>query len=153
MKITEVRPLVLGAAWRNLTFVAVRTDDGIEGVGEVRMVNHTSALLGYLEEAVPTHVIGADPFAFEALARRMIRDDYARAGQIAMSALAVLDMACWDIVGKALGQPVYRLLGGPIRERIATYANGWYTVQRTPAEVHGAAARALAKGYHSLELD
>ena len=52
MKITEVRPLVLGAAWRNLTFVVVRTDDGIEGVGEVRMINHTSALLGYLDEAV-----------------------------------------------------------------------------------------------------
>ena len=57
MKITEVRPLVLGAAWRNLTFVVVRTDEGIEGVGEVRMINHTSALLGYLDEAVPTHVI------------------------------------------------------------------------------------------------
>src|SRR5207247_8570609 len=89
MKITEVRPLVLGAAWRNLTFVVVRTDEGIEGVGEVRMINHTSALLGSLEEAVPTHVIGPDPFRCGSLARRMIRDDYARAGQIAMSALAV----------------------------------------------------------------
>jgi len=124
MKITGVRPLVLGAAWRNLTYVVVRTDEGIEGVGEVRMINHTSALLGYLEEAVPTHVIGADPFAFESLARRMIRDDYARAGQIAMSALAVVEMACWDIAGKALGVPVYQLLGGPIRDRIPTYANG-----------------------------
>jgi len=153
MKIAEVRPLVMGDAWRNLTFVVVRTDDGLEGVGEVRMVNHTSALLGYLEEAVPTHVIGADPFEFEALARRMIRDDYARAGQIAMSALAVLDMACWDIVGKALGQPVYRLLGGPIRERIATYANGWYTVERTPEEFNAAAKRAVAKGYRAVKLD
>jgi galactonate dehydratase len=153
MRIIEVRPLVLGAAWRNLTFVVMRTDDGLEGVGEVRMINHTSALLGYLEEAVPTHVLGADPFAFEALARRMIRDDYARAGQIAMSALAVLEIACWDIVGKALGQPVYRLLGGPIRERIATYANGWYTVERTPEEFHAAARRALAKGYRGLKLD
>ena len=143
MKITEVRPLVLGAAWRNLTFVVVRTDEGISGVGEVRMINHTSALLGYLEEAVPTHVIGADPFAIEALARRMIRDDYARAGQIAMSALAVIEMACWDIMGKALGQPVYRLLGGPIRERIPTYANGWYTVERTPAEFRDAVAEFL----------
>jgi galactonate dehydratase len=153
MKIVEVRPLVLGAAWRNLTFVVVRTDEGIEGVGEVRMINHTSALLGYLEEAVPTHVIGADPFAFEALARRMIRDDYARAGQIAMSALAVIEMACWDIVGKATGQPVYRLLGGPVRDSVATYANGWYTVERTPDEFRAAARRALAKGYRAVKLD
>lgn len=153
MRIVEVRPLVLGAAWRNLTFVVVRTDEGLEGVGEVRMINHTSALLGYLEEAVPTHVLGADPFAFESLARRMIRDDYARAGQIAMSALAVLEIACWDIVGKALDQPVYRLLGGPIRDRIAAYANGWYTVERTPEEFHAAARRALAKGYRGMKLD
>jgi len=153
MRIVEVRPLVLGAAWRNLTFVVVRTDEGLEGVGEVRMINHTSALLGYLEEAVPTHVIGADPFAFESLARRMIRDDYARAGQIAMSALAILEIACWDIVGKALGQPVYRLLGGPVRDRIAAYANGWYTVERTPDEFHAAARRALEKGYRGMKLD
>jgi galactonate dehydratase len=70
-----------------------------------------------------------------------------------MSALAVLDMACWDIVGKALGQPVYRLLGGPVRERIATYANGWYTVERTPEEFNAAAKRALAKGYRAVKLD
>ncbi|HEV8534549.1 MAG TPA: mandelate racemase/muconate lactonizing enzyme family protein [Candidatus Limnocylindria bacterium] len=153
MRIVEVRPLVLGAAWRNLTYVVVRTDEGLEGVGEVRMINHTTALLGYLEEAVPTHVIGADPFAFEALARRMIRDDYARAGQIAMSALAVIEMACWDIVGKALNEPVYRLLGGPIRESVATYANGWYTVERTPEEFRAAAKRAVAKGYRAVKLD
>ena len=153
MKITEVRSLVLGAAWRNLTFVVVRTDDGIEGVGEVRMINHTSALLGYLDEAVPTHVIGADPFTFEALARRMIRDDYARAGQVAMSALAVIDMACWDIVGKALGVAVYQLLGGPIRDRIPTYANGWYPVERTPDDIRDAARAVLAKGYRAVKLD
>ena len=67
MKIVEVRPLVLGTAWRNLTFVVVRTDEGIEGVGEVRMINHTDALLGYLAEATPNHVLGADPFEIEDL--------------------------------------------------------------------------------------
>ena len=51
MKIAEVRPLVMGDAWRNLTFVVVRTDDGLEGVGEVRMVNHTSALTSTTSDA------------------------------------------------------------------------------------------------------
>ena len=153
MRIAEVRPLVLGTAWRNLTFVVVRTDDGLEGVGEVRMINETEALLGYLSEAVPTQVLGADPFAIEALVQRMWRREYARAGQIAMSALAVLEIACWDIVGKALDQPVYRLLGGPVREKIKAYANGWYTVERTPEEFQEAARRAVGKGYRALKLD
>jgi galactonate dehydratase len=153
VRIAEVRPLVLGTAWRNLTFVLVRTDEGIEGVGEVRMINETEALLGYLAEAVPVHVLGADPFAIESLIQRLWRREYARAGQIGMSALAVLEIACWDIVGKALDQPVYRLLGGPVRERIKAYANGWYTVERTPDEFRDAAARAVQKGYQALKLD
>src|SRR5436309_13360716 len=72
---------------------------------------------------------------------------------MAGSAVAVLETACWDIVGKALGQPVYRLLGGPVRDRIKAYANGWYTVERTPEEFHFAARRAVAKGYRALKLD
>jgi galactonate dehydratase len=153
MRIAEVRPLVLGTAWRNLTFVVVRTDDGLEGVGEVRMINEGDALLGYLAETVPVHVLGANPFEIEALIQRLWRREYARAGQIAMSALAVLEIACWDIVGKALDQPVYRLLGGPVRERIKAYANGWYTVERTPDEFAEAALRAVGKGYRALKLD
>ena len=153
MKIVSVRPLVLGTPWRNLTFAVVATDDGVEGVGEVRMVNHTEALLGYLAEAVPNHVLGSDPFAIESLVQRMWHTDFARAGQIAMSAIALVEMACWDIVGKVLGQPVHRLLGGPVRDRIKAYANGWYTVERTPAEFHAAARRVMERGYRALKLD
>ena len=153
MRIAEVRPLVLGTDWRNLVFVVVRTDEGVEGVGEVRMINQTDALLGYLAEAVPNHVLGADPFAIESLVQRMWRGEYARAGGIAMSALAVIEIACWDIVGKALDQPVYRLLGGPVHERIKAYANGWYTVERTPEEFHEAARRVVERGYAALKLD
>jgi galactonate dehydratase len=153
VKIVEVRPLVLGTAWRNLTFVVVRTDEGIEGVGEVRMINHTDALLGYLAEAAPNHVLGADPFEIEDLVGRMMRNDYARAGQIAMSGIACIETACWDIAGKALDQPVYRLLGGAVRDRIKAYANGWYTVERTAEEFYAAARRAVDRGYRALKLD
>ncbi len=153
MKITEIRTHVLGTAWRNLTFVRVLTDEGLEGVGEVRMLNHTDALLGYLEEAAPNHLIGQDPTAIEALVQRMYRNDYARAGEIAMSAIATVEIACWDILGKALGQPVYKLLGGAVRDKIKAYANGWYTVERTSSEFHAAAERAVAKGYRALKFD
>ncbi len=153
MKIAEVRPLVMGTAWRNLTFVVVRTDEGLEGVGEVRMVNNTDALLGYLHEAVPNHVLGTDPFDIESLIQRMWHNDYARPGQVEMSGISAIEIACWDIMGKAVGLPVYRFFGGPVRDRIKAYANGWYTVERTPEEFYQAAKRAVAKGYRALKLD
>jgi galactonate dehydratase len=153
MRISDVKTYVLGTAWRNLTYVEVHTDDGLTGVGEARMLNHTDALLGYLAEAVPNHILGSDPFNIEDLVQRMFRNDYGRAGEIAMSAISTVEMACWDVVGKALQQPVYRLLGGAVRERIKAYANGWYTVERTPSEFAEAAKRVLAKGYRALKLD
>jgi galactonate dehydratase len=153
VKIIGVRPLVLGTAWRNLTFVVVSTDEGIDGVGEVRMINNTAALLGYLAEAATNHVVGSDPFAIEALVQRMWRRDYGRPGQIEMSGIAAVEIACWDIIGKALDQPVFRLLGGPVRGRIKAYANGWYTVERTPELFHEAARRVVEKGYLGLKLD
>ncbi|HEX6109172.1 MAG TPA: galactonate dehydratase [Ktedonobacteraceae bacterium] len=153
MKIVDVKSYVLGTAWRNLTFVRVITDEGLEGVGEVRMVNHTDALSGYLAEAVPRYVIGHDPANVEDLVQRMYRNDYARAGEIAMSAIAVIEIACWDIMGQSLGKPVYQLLGGAVRDRIKAYANGWYTVERTPHEFNQAAKRVIEKGYRALKLD
>jgi len=153
LKISQVTPLVMGTEWRNLTIVKVRTDEGLAGVGEVRMVNHTQALLGYLEHAIPNHVLGADPFDIEALVQRMWRTDFERAGATVMSGIAAIEIACWDIVGQATGQPVFKLMGGAVRERIKAYANGWYTVERTPAEFHDAARRVIAKGYRALKLD
>jgi galactonate dehydratase len=153
VRIAALRTAVVGTPWRNLTFVELRTDEGLSGVGEVRMLGHTDALLGYLAEAEDRYILGADPFAIEGLVQRMYRGDYARAGEIAMSAIACVEVACWDIVGQALGQPVHRLLGGAVRERIRAYANGWYTVEREPEEFAAAAREVVARGYRALKLD
>ncbi|EFH80350.1 mandelate racemase/muconate lactonizing enzyme family protein [Ktedonobacter racemifer] len=153
MKISGIQTHVVGSPWRNITIVRVKTDEGLEGLGEVRMLNHTDALLGYLNEAATNHILGHDPFNIEDLVQRMYRHDFARAGEIAMSAISTIEMACWDIVGKALNKPVYRLLGGAVREQIKAYANGWYTVERTPEEFHAAAKRVVAKGYRALKFD
>src|SRR5512142_1747047 len=153
MRITKVTPLVLGTAWRNLTFVKVETDEGLVGIGEARVLNRTDAVLGYLSEAVPRYVMGADPFEIERLVGRMYREDFERAGAVVMTGIALIEMACWDLMGKALKQPVYRLLGGAVRDKIKAYANGWYTVERTPAEFRAAAEQVVAKGYRALKLD
>ena len=143
----------MGTPWRNLTFLILETDEGLTGVGEVRMINNTDALLGYLSEAVPRHVIGKDPFNRELIVDTMRRNDYSRAGEIAMSGISLVEMACWDIMGKALNQPVYRLMGGAVREKIKAYANGWYTVERTPEEFATAAKAVVARGYQAAKLD
>lgn len=153
MHITRVTPMVLGTEWRNLVFVKVETDEGLVGVGESRPINKHEALIGYLRDVTDRLIVGSDPFEIEQLVRRLVVEDYGRAGEIVMTGLAVVEMACWDIMGKALGQPVYRLLGGAVRERIKAYANGWYTVERTPEEFHAAALRAVAKGYRALKFD
>ena len=153
MKITDVKTLVMGTSWRNLTFVKVETDEGLTGVSEVRMNNRTDALVAYIDGAKRRHVIGSDPFNTEDLYQRLFRDDYGRAGEIVATGISVIEIACWDIIGKALNQPVYRLLGGACRDKIKAYANGWYRVERTTEEFHAAAKRVLEKGYRALKFD
>ncbi len=153
MRISKVTPMVLGTEWRNLTIVKVETDEGLVGVGECRALNRTDGVLGYLSEAAPRYVIGEDPFNVERLVARMFREDFGRAGEIIMTVIALIEVACWDIIGKALNQPVYRLLGGAVRDNIKGYANGWYTGERSADEFHAAAKRVLAKGYKALKFD
>ena len=153
MKITKITPMVLGTQWRNLVFVKVETDEGLVGVGESRPIGRVDSVLGYLKEAQPRYILGHDPFEIEKLVQRMFREDFGRAGEVTMTGIALIEMACWDIVGKALNQPVYRLLGGAVRDKIKAYANGWYTVERTPEEFHAAAKRVVEKGYRALKFD
>jgi galactonate dehydratase len=153
MKISQISVAVMGSAWRNLTFLKLSTDEGLVGVSEVRLSNRTNALLGYLEEIKHRYLLGSDPFRIEQLVQRMFRDDYGRVGEICASAISLVEIACWDILGKAAGLPVYALLGGPVRDKIKAYANAWYQVERTPDEFARAARGAVAKGYLALKFD
>lgn len=153
MRITHLETHVLGTPWRNLTYVVVHTDEGLTGVGETRMLGHTDALLGYLREAEQNHILGSDPFAIEDLVKRMKYGDYGRAGEIVMSGIACVETACWDIKGKALGVPVWQLLGGAVTDRIPAYANGWYTTERTPESYAAAAKKVIERGYRALKID
>ena len=71
-----------------------------------------------------------------------VRDVYSEGGQIHRNAVAAIEVACWDIVGKALKQPIYNLLGGRCHERVRAYANGWY---RGPRDPESFAAKAKEK--------
>src|SRR5437763_13350692 len=101
MKITDARTTVVGTPWRELVFLELMTDNGLVGTSEVRMVNKTSTLVACIEELAPRYVIGSDPFDVERLSWNVLRGEYGRPGEVAQSALAAFDIACWDLVGQS----------------------------------------------------
>ncbi len=153
VKIVEVSTVVVGTPWRELTFVELVTDEGLRGVGEARMLNKTDTLLACIDELAGRYVVGADPFDTERLAWRFSWEEYGRAGEVTQSALACIDQACYDLMGQALGVPVWRLLGGAFRDRVPAYANGWYQGDRRPESFAAMAGRVVTRGYRGLKVD
>jgi galactonate dehydratase len=144
---------VVGTPWRELTIVQVNTDEGVSGLGEVRMVNKTDTLIAAIEELGHRYVIGMDPFDVARLAWNVQIAEYGLPGEVGQSALAAFDIACWDIMGKALGEPIWRLLGGAFRDTVPAYANGWYQGDRDPNQIAAMASQVVARGYRGLKID
>ena len=112
MKITQVESIVLLDKYH---FVRVHTDEGLVGIGEVSPMN---ALVTHVmvEKALAPLIIGASPFDIELLWHQMFHRPYKLGPTGAqLEAMAGIDTALWDIVGKACGQPLYKLLGGAVR--------------------------------------
>lgn len=152
MKIRDVRTYLVGNAWKNWLFVRVDTDEGIHGVGEGTL-NAFSATVETAVHELHDEYIGLDPSQVELLLQRTVRDVYTDGGQIHMAAVAAIEVACWDIVGKALGKPIHELLGGRVRDRVRVYANGWYRTDRTPEGFAERAGAVKALGYTALKFD
>ena len=153
MKIADARVSVVGTPWRELVFLELTTDTGLTGLSEVRMVNKTDTLVACLGELAPRYVIGSEPFDVERLAWNVQRAEYGRPGEVAQSALAAFDIACWDLMGQSLGVPIWKLLGGRFRERVPAYANGWYQAEREPGAIARLATEVISRGYRALKLD
>jgi galactonate dehydratase len=153
MKITGFEIIVVGAPWRELTIVEVQTDAGVTGLGEVRMVNKTDTLIAAIQELGDRYLIGSDPSNLSRLAWNIQIAEYGLPGEIGQSALAAFDTACWDILGKSLGVPVYQLLGGVFTERVEAYANGWYQGDRDPKIIAEYAQKVVERGYRGLKMD
>ncbi len=152
MKITGYRTYVVGTPWRNLTYLILETDEGLTGVGEARVLGKTHTVLEFLKDS-KRHFIGHEVTDIEALYRRFTLLDFGSPGEVVMTGLALVEMACWDILGKKANLPVYQLIGGKVRDKIPAYANGWYTGERTPEAFAAAAQKVVAKGYKGLKFD
>lgn len=123
MRVTRVATLVVNAVMRNWVFVRVETDQpGLYGWGEATLEWKTRAVVGAVEDLAPL-VEGHDPRDLEQLVRRLTKHSFWRLGVIGQSAISGIEIACWDILGKSLGVPVWRLLGGKVRERVPVYTH------------------------------
>lgn len=153
MKIVDARTIIVGTPWRELVFLELASDSGLVGLSEARMVNKTDTLVACIEELGPRWVVGTDPFDVERLAWNILRGEYGRPGEIAQSALASFEVACWDLIGQSLGVPIWKLLGGRFRDRVPAYANGWYQAERDPQTIASLARTVVDRGYRALKLD
>ncbi|HVC82613.1 MAG TPA: mandelate racemase/muconate lactonizing enzyme family protein [Chloroflexota bacterium] len=152
MKITDVTTYIAGNSWKNWVFTRVDTDEGVHGIGEATVNGFAKSSEAAIHE-LKRFVIGEDPFDVERHSLRLFRDVYSDGGQIHGAALAGIEYACWDIMGKVTNQPVFRLLGGRCHERLRVYANGWYRGPREPQSFHEKARRVVARGYTALKFD
>jgi galactonate dehydratase len=152
MKITKVDTILTNAGLRNYLFVRLTTDVGPTGLGEASLEWQEKAVEALLHEWVEERVLGANPFDVETLAADLIRDQY-QGGPTVLTAISGVEIACWDLIGKAQGQPVYQLLGGKARTRLPAYANGWYGGAHTPQDYAALARTVVQRGYTAMKFD
>jgi galactonate dehydratase len=148
MRITDVKALRA----HRFTYVKVETNEGLTGVGELHPASGTGgtpyvpiAGVRYCAE----YLVGQDPLPIQRHWQHMFRRCLFRGGADIMAAIGAIDMALWDIKGKALGVPVYELLGGPTRERVRVYT---HLGGRSPEELAEQAAACVADGFTAVRI-
>lgn len=165
MKITSVDIMELvnsDPIWRPI-IVKVNTDEGIYGYGEIALSygNAASAGFGQAKDFAKL-IIGMDPMKIEAVWEKLYKDTFwgQGGGGVIFAGISGIDMALWDIKGKALGVPVYELLGGKTRDKLRVYASqiqfDWDKEMRLlvkPEEYAEAARKAIAEGYDAIKVD
>ena len=152
MKVIDIKTFTVDCFRTNWVFVKVYTDEGIDGVGEATLEYKEKALLGAVEH-IKEYLVGQDPRDVERNYHDIYRDAYWRGGAVLMSALSAVETALWDILGKSLNVPVYRLLGGKIRDKVRIYVNGWFAGAKTPQEFAEKAKIAVQRGVTAMKWD
>jgi galactonate dehydratase len=166
MKLERIKTFVVGNppphfGGRYFVFVKLTTDDHVHGVGEAYCVPFRPDLVArMLEDTFERYLIGRDPHDIESMWRRVYSAGYTQHPDLTLGAvLSALEMACWDIIGKAANQPVYKLLGGQVHERLRSYTYIYprpgdrTNVYQDPDLAAERAAEYLAQGFTALKFD
>ena len=152
MEITDIKPIPVQVGHRNQLVIKVETDEGIYGWGESGVSGRELAVVGAIQH-YREFLIGRDPMRIGGLWQEMYRSQYFEGGRILTAAIAAIDIALYDIAGKALGVPVYQLLGGKQRDFVPCFAstfaqslekliedtnllieNGWNVIRTAPVQ-------------------
>ncbi len=166
MKLQEIRTFVVGNppphfGGRYFVFCKLLCADGVHGVGEAYGVPFDPHLVArMLEDVFARYLEGEDPHDIERIWRRVYSSGYSQRPDVTlMGVLSALEMACWDIIGKAAGQPVYKLLGGRVHERLRTYTYIYprpgdrTDVYLDPDLAAARAAEYVQQGFTALKFD
>jgi len=164
MKITDVQAHVVRPDYGDLrdvtnewqwTLVTIDTDEGLHGWGEASSVPRGgSRLTGSGIEAVKEALLGENPANIERIWHKLFRRyTYMGSRGFPSTIVSGIDIALWDLRGKALGEPVYNLLGGTFRDRVRTYANAWFAGCETPEQFATAAVETVEAGHDAIKLD
>ena len=161
MKILDVKTFVVGnpsrGGGRNWVFLKLITEEGIEGIGECNMsASREHGLVQLIKDLSEPFVIGTNPFDTEKLWDRLYSSSrfFRHPGVVSTQVVAAYEMACWDIIGKALNQPVYNLLGGMINEKLRAYSylSGW-RMGDSPEKTADRALEYVDKGFTAVKFD
>jgi galactonate dehydratase len=166
MKLTDIKTFVVGnpqpgVGGRYFVFVKLTTDGNVHGVGEAYCVPfHPELVARMLMDVFGRHLAGEDPHDIEKIWRRVYSSGYTQHPDLSLIAvLSALEMACWDIIGKEAGQPVYKLLGGRVHERLRSYTYIYArpgdktNVYQDPLLSAERAAEYVAQGFTAIKFD
>jgi galactonate dehydratase len=155
VRITGAKIYLLKIGSLHPVLVEITTDQGLIGVGEAAVAYGIggTAAAGMVKDFVDGLLLGRDAFRIEELWTEMYDHSFwaKGGGPIVFAGISAIEQALWDIKGKALGVPVYELLGGKVRERVRVYANGWSHRCVTPDDYAKAAERTVRDGYTALK--
>ncbi|MFE9248541.1 D-mannonate dehydratase ManD [Streptomyces sp. NPDC007088] len=148
MKIVDAK-VVVTSPGRNFVTLKITTDEGLTGLGDATLNGRELAVVSYLRDHVAPLLIGLDPHRIEDTWQSLYRGAYWRRGPVTMAAIAAVDVALWDIKAKAAGLPLYQLLGGASRDRVATYG---HASGRDIPELLDSVREKLALGYPAIRV-
>ncbi len=155
MKITSIKSyLIHPSIGKNLLFVKVETNEGVTGWGECYTQSDRDTVVQNHIQKLTRYLKGRDPFQIKRFTHMVYEDWATKRGSMELfCAISGIEQALWDILGKRLAQPVYNLLGGPCREKIRVYANGWSNKARTIDELCDQAKATIQRGFTALKFD